>query len=446
VGKPALALARAAGMITVVCIVFVAAFLWGLVTNPDLFSPAKFFLFSFLVFHLGLFALHASYELCLLILLVLLVGASAVLFEAVSPLPPSRPELLPMRRRVDPHYFLLCIWALSLPAIASEAYLMWKVGGVQAFVNVIGNRVVEFRGLGWAVTLSATLVTLNLAYFAVGLTRTRSRWWWCLYFLHFGMSAAVGLLSGSRGGFLNIFAMQLFGYHYIRGNVRLVRALPIAVVLVTTALILGAVRNAVRFENDVLTTSLGARNQALEYGTFQYGVQPLEILLDADDIKPAHGMTLVSLVTNVVPRDWWPDKPDTGGVFFTKEYVGNAWGGASNLTPTLLGEGVINFGWLGGIAFYVVVYPTMMYLLVRYYRRVIALARKARDAAAALDVAFYICVLWAAVGLMIAEVTTTIVGLITTKLLPLLLVKLVLRMRLWPAAGAALSTQPAASG
>jgi hypothetical protein len=419
-------------MSVLVCGIFVVVFLWGLVSNPDLFSPAKFFLFSYFVFHLGVLSDRYPYELWLLILVVLLVGATTVLFEALNPLPREPRYALQLPRPADPRYFLVWIWALSLPAVAAEGYLLWKLGGLQAYLNLLGSRVVEFRGSGWAIALAASIVTFNLAYFAVGLTRTRSRLWWSAYGVHLALSLAVGLLSGSRSAFLNTFAIQLFCYHYIKGNVKLTRAVPIAVALVVAALALGAVRNAVRFEDDAVSVATSSSDHPLQFSTFTYGIQPLQILLDADQLKPAYGLTLVSVVTNVVPRDWWPDKPDTGGVFFTKVYTGNAWGGYSNLTPTLLGEGIINFGWVLGILTYALAYPALMYGVVRYYRRVVIWARAERGATAAIEILLYVCVMWAVVGLMVAEVTTTVVNLVTVRVLPLLLLKVVFAQPLRP--------------
>lgn len=416
-------------MSIVVCGLFIVTFLYALVSNRDTFSPAKFFLFSFLVFHLGALSGTSSYELWMLILLVLLVGMTAVMFEALGSVPPAPRDVLNVRKLPDAQFFLTWIWLLSLPGILAEVYLVESFGGIQAYVNIMGNRVIEFRGLGWAITLIATLLAFNLAYFAVGLTRRRSRLWWTCYGLHFLILLATGLLSGSRSGILNIFAMQLFCYHYIKRNVRLTRALPIAVALLVFAMVLGVVRNYVKFENDVLTTGLEGQDQVGGYSTFQYGVLPLHILLDADHLQLAYGMTLVSLVTNVVPRDWWPDKPDTGGVFFTKAYTGDAWDGASNLTPTFLGEGIINFGWACGILFFVFTYPAVMYFLVTYYRRVIMRMRATPGPAAAVDLALYVFVMWAVIALMTGEVTTTILGLLLTRLAPIALLKAVLGQR-----------------
>jgi hypothetical protein len=85
-----------------------------------------------------------------------------------------------------------------------------------------------------------------------------------------------------------------------------------------------------------------------------------------------------------------------------------------------------------GVLLYVSVYPTLMYLLVRYYRRVVVWARAEPGPTAAVEILLYVCVMWALVGLMVAEVTTTVVSLVTARLLPLLLVKVVLGQRLRP--------------
>lgn len=415
-------------MIVVVCGLFIISFLYALVSNRDMFSPAKFFLFSFLVFHAGAFS-DKSYELWMLLLLVLMVGATAVMFEALCPVQRARGSALALQKPSDARHFLLWIWALSTPGIIGETYLVYSFGGIQGYINVIGNRVIEFRGLGWATTLAATLMTFNLAYFAVGLTRRRSGLWWTFYIAHFLILLVTGLLSGSRGGILTVFAMQLFCYHYIKSRVRLTRALPIAAALLVFAMVLGVVRNGVKIEGDAFTTGLEGRDEIVEFSTFKYGVVPLQLLLSADHLRLAYGMTMVSLVTNVVPRDWWPDKPESGGIYFTKVYTGDAWDGASNLTPTLLGEGIINFGWTLGIAFFVSVYPALMYFSVKYYRRIVMRLRAAPGAASAIDFVLYVFVLWAVVALMTGEVTNVSLSLALTRIVPIAVLKAVLGHR-----------------
>lgn len=413
-------------MSIVVCSLFVVALVYAIVTNADLFSPAKFYLLSFMLFYFGALTNDAKYQLWLLVLLVLLVGVTAVVFEALSPIPRVARLALNVRKSADPPHFLHWIWLLSLPGVLAEVFLVHQFGGIQGYVNIIGNRVVEFRGFGWATTLTGTLMALNLAYFAVGLTQRRAKLWWAVYWTHLLVVLVTGLLSGSRSGVLNIFVMQLFCYHYLRRNVRLTRAVTIAVVLLACAMILGVVRNGVKYEGDTFTTGLQQRDTFVEFSTIHYGETPLQILLDADDLHLAYGTTFLSLVTNAIPRDWWPDKPDTGGGFFTKVYTGDAWNGASNLAPTFLGEWIINFGWALGIGLFMVTYPMLMYFSFVYYRRTILRVRAAADANAALDVVLYIVVLWALVALMTGEVTNILLNMVLTRVAPLAALRAVL--------------------
>jgi len=406
-------------MSTALALLFLAAFLWALISNRDLFSPAKFYLFSFLVFHVGALESWHAPEVWLLMMLVLLVGSVAVLFEALQPLP----RLMHRTRgrggisQEDPHTFHW-LWLLSLPAILSQAYMIQFFGGLAGYLTVLAFRVVEWRGLGWAKTVIATMTTLNLVYLAVGLSRARSRAWWCGYALHFVIVLALGLLSGSRSSILNVIAMQMFTYHYVRRAVNVRTAAVLAVSLVLSGLVLGVVRDSFRVGEDDFKTGLADADQILSIPTLKYGVTPLDLLVEAGPLKLAYGSTLLSLFTNAVPRNWWPDKPDTGGVFFTKEYTGDEWEGASNLTPTILGEAVINFGWLVGIPVFLIAYPALLYFVVRRYRRTQLRLRHAPGAVASIDFVTYLLWMWAVVALMTGEVTNVILTTVLTGLLP----------------------------
>jgi hypothetical protein len=178
--------------------------------------------------------------------------------------------------------------------------------------------------------------------------------------------------------------MQMFTYHYVRRAVNVRTAAVLAVSLVLGART-GVVRDSFRVGEDDFKTVLADADQILSIPTLKYGVTPLDLLVEAGPLKLAYGSTLLSLFTNAVPRNWWPDKPDTGGVFFTKEYTGDEWEGASNLTPTILGEAVINFGWLVGIPVFLIAYPALLYFVVRSYRRTQLRLRHAPGAVASID-------------------------------------------------------------
>lgn len=414
-----------------VCSLVVLTGTFAFLTNRDMFSPGKFYLISFALFYAGALAVPDQYELWLLMLLVLLIGVATVCLEAgVGPpihfaAQRSRSMPAPSAERNVAFW----IWVASIPAVAAQIYIVQHFDGLEGYINMIGNRVIETRGLGWAKTLTATIVVLNLMYFAIGITRRRRKFWWLGWGMHLLIVLAIGALSGSRGSILTVFPLQLFLYHYLRHRVKIVYALPMGLVLVICAILIGVAREGLRLDQGAVSTGLDTTDQALSLSIFNYGVRPLQILLYAPDLQLAHGSTLLSVLTNVIPRDFWPDKPDTGGVFFTKVYTGDAWEGASNLTPTFLGEGVINFGWLGGLAFYMVMSLLLMYWVVGYYKRIQSKLRRRRDAGVAIDVVVYGLVMWAAVALMVGEVTNTVQNLVMTQLLPALVMKMVLIKR-----------------
>jgi hypothetical protein len=409
-----------------VCSLLVLTGALAFLTNRDMFSPGKFYLISFMMFYAGALASPDEYELWLLMLLVLLIGVATVCLEAGAALQIPREAQLPQRSSSGERNVAFWIWVASLPAIAAQVYIVHHFDGLEGYINIIGDRVIEMRGLGWAKTLTATIVILDLMYFGIGLTRRRSKSWWMLWGLHLLVVLGMGALSGSRGSILTVFPLLLFSYHYLRKPVKIVYALPIGLVLVGCAIAIGIIRQGLRLDEGTVSTGFDSYDQALSLSIFNYGVLPLKILLFASDLQLAGGTTLISVLTNPIPRDFWPDKPDTGGVFFTKVYTGDAWDGASNLTPTFLGEGVINFGWLGGLVFFIAASLALMWWVVRYYKQMQSRVAGGSDAGVAIEVVVYGLVMWAAVALMVGEVTNTVQTLVMTQILPALVMKAVL--------------------
>lgn len=415
-----------------VCILFVVSVLCAMATNRDLFSPAKFFLFSFLAFHVGGLVTKPSSEVWLLVSLVLLTGLLTAAFEAatapVAPHSGLRWSRAADHRRGEGNVFFW-MWIVSAPAILAQVYMVQNFGGLEGYVNSLGLRVLEWRGLGWAKTLIATLIPINLLYFAIGLRRPRSRLWWTVYGAHFLILMVVGLMSGSRSGVLNTFALQLFCYHYLKRRVGWTRAAMFGAGLVMFALVLGVVREGLKVEGGEVTTGLSDAESVFKTASLNNGIEPLQLLVDADQLKLAYGSTLVSLFTNAVPRGLWPDKPDTGGVYLTKVYTGDAWEGASNLTPTFIGEFIINFGWIAGPLLFAVVYPAMLYGVVRSYRSVVPRPGQLISAAQAARFLTYLFVMWSVVALMTGEVTNVLLNLVLTQLIPLILMRRILLPR-----------------
>jgi hypothetical protein len=232
-----------------------------------------------------------------------------------------------------------------------------------------------------------------------------------------------GLLLGSRGSLLSVLALQMFLYHYLRKRVTIAWAVSVGGALVLVAVIIGVARQGVKFDDGTLTTGLDTHESVVSDSTFNYGVLPLKLLVDADHLALANGTTFLSVLTNPVPRDWWPEKPDSGGVFFTKAYTGDAWDGASNLTPTFLGEGIINFGWFAGTMVYFLVNSMLVLFVTELYRRTLIRLRRQLSATVALDVLIYVFLMWSVIALMVGEVTNVVVNLIATQMIPVAVFK-----------------------
>lgn len=415
---------------------FMVTVVIAFVTNVDLMSPAKLFLLTFASFHVGgLISSEDSSELWLLVLLVLLVGVVIVFLEATVA-KPSRRKLRSQKvasfiRRMDvaDSRFFAGIWLLSVPAVLAQGFMIQYFGGLEGYFNVLGLRVLEWRGLGWAKSLIMTLLPLNLAYFAAGLMKPRSRSWWLLYGLHFSCLLVVSLMLGSRSSILNTFALQLFCFNYIKRRVSLHYVATLAAILLFAALILGVVRDGFKIDDGRLVTGLDVAESSINIVTLNYGITPLKLLVDTNLLELAHGSTFLSLLTNVIPRDWWPDKPDTGGVYFTKVYTGDAWDGASNLTPTFLGEWVMNFGWTIGLLMFLISYSVIFYWVTWSYRRIVQRLDYDISYTAAIDFLIYLTAMWAAVALMVGEVTNVILTTLLSQTLPLLCLRSLLTRR-----------------
>ena len=401
----------------------------SLYKNSDIFSPAKFFLLSFAVFHAGILFMTAQTELWMLVFIVLLVAYAVVLLEEkykffyykgqqdISGVVCTGTDICDDR-------LVWFLWMLSLPGLFSQAYMFYVFGGIEGFINSLAFRVVEWRGLGWAKTLISIMAPVNLVYFAIGLSKTRSRFWWRLYAIHFLCLMVLGVLLGSRSSILNVIALQCFTFNYIRKpiNPRLVVIFVFLLVLLSG--VLGVIRDGLKFDGDELVTGLNYSESSMSYATFYYGVEPLSILVKSPDLNLAYGSTFVSLFTNMIPRAIWPDKPDSGGVFFTKVYTGDAWDGASNLTPTFMGEWVINFGWELGLLSFVISYVCLLSFVVKKYWLIRTKLLAVKNALNILDFIIYVYLMWSIVALMTGEVTNVILNMVLSQLIPLFAIKI----------------------
>ena len=416
--------------IILISLFLVIAF-FSIFTNRDLFSPAKYYLLSFLIFF-GSIAGYNQYSQAvrLLSLLVLMIGALAAIFESArlpvvkhfsSTAEPTK-ELSVLRR----------IWLFTTIPILAQAYLIVIAGGWTLYLEGYGNRVISLRGYGPAVILMMSISALNLAYLSISLLRPRSVTWWLCFGLHLGINICLMALTGSRSGILMIFATQLILFNYLVRRIKPQTVVGVCVLLIGLGLLLGILRESKNWLDKIESLDIAIIFDNLDRVALGYGTQPLQLILDSDSMPLAYGTTFFSVVTNPIPREWWPGKFDSGGVFITKAYADDAWEGASNITPTFLGEWVINFGWGLGIAFYIISSILITHMLFRCYRRMLKGVRGIKTVKVALDLVFYIYTLLAVVGLMVGEVTNVVVYLVLAQLIPIMALRMKIGWRTSP--------------
>lgn len=418
-------------MIFIVSILFLMTSVFAVVSNRDIFTPGKLYLVFFLAFHVGALFTPTTIQTGVFVLMVLGMGIFMVLQEAGTG---TRPQILrpakPAERKSRPNIdHTTILWVASIPPVLAQLYMIQHFGGLEGYVQSISLRVVEWAGFGWARTLIGLIVPVNVVYFAIGCHQRRPGPWWILYAAHFALVFVIALLSGSRSSLLNIFIFQLIIYHYMVRRVQMHAALVLGMALILSATTLGVLRNVVRLQDGDFTTIESQSSGSTAVASFSYGIEPLEIITTTEYPQLAYGSTFLSIFTNAVPRDIWPDKPASGGVFFTKNYVGDIWLGYSNLTPTFLGEWIINFGPALGVIGFFLSYGWIALGLERGYRRITAKIAQAPSDVVAIDLVIYLSILVSMVGLIVSETTNVVLLLLTTQLIPLWLLRLFISWR-----------------
>ncbi len=262
-------------MIFVVVSFFLIASVLSMMTNPDIFSPAKLFLMLFMAFYVGAVFSGTTLFTESLIMLVLLVGITVVLAEALQ-VDRLRLSHASSKRDDEPRQLSMgpaaLLWLASAPAVFAQLYMIQRFGGLESYVNNIGLRVVEWAGLGWAVVLIELMGPFTVAYFALGLRGRHSRKWWLLYAAHFSIFLIMAFLSGSRGAVLTTLVLLAIVYHYIRGPVKGSQAVLAAVALLAAAMALGALRNTAKVEHGQFTAGRSTGDNLFDLSAFYYGV------------------------------------------------------------------------------------------------------------------------------------------------------------------------------
>lgn len=351
-------------------------------TNRDLLSPAKLFHVQALVFFLSLYigpeepSVYFMY--CIILLLTAAFGFVEALSLASAPPRPWSTNIAAPPEKI--RIAIFAIWILTAVPVMAQLYLFAIFGGVTQYLASLTLRVREFSGLGPLLTVIKILAVLNIVYFGLVLAggrKTPLRWG--LFIAHLILTTGIGLLSGSRGSTLMNFLLMAMMVNYQRKPIRLYSFAILGTVLVLAGVFIGVARNKVNYAELFSTGSIGTKlgtsfhqditTQIRSDGTTNTGLYSIRLVLAQGVPNPRLGATFMTVVTNFVPRAWWPDKPKPGGVVLTEEYTKNAWNGLSNLSTGLFVEAMLNFGIIAGLFIGAAGFCLLFYLVLRSYLR-----------------------------------------------------------------------------
>ena len=380
---------------------WIASAIFSFAVNRDPVSPAKFLL-STLAIYFGVIFVESELPMpvfgCYFGLLVLATLLSVVEYESRSVVParlgplraPSPQGEVPTTNRrlgaesttktgfpssavgplPSPWRTAAILWVATCIPICIYVWLFARFGGAEGFFDSAKNRVLDWQGLGPVMIFATIMPTLNLVYcVSVLTTRLRTPSYVAVYALHCVVTVLISIFSSSRSQVLNVIAVSFLLFHYLSRRISAVRFGIVVVSLVMLAAFLGAVREMSKYEQGAFELNMLGLEDSFRFSLFSYGIFPLEVLSKADTITPLMGTTLLSVFTNPIPRALWPDKPETGGVRFTKLYLQNQWDGTSYATPGIVGEFIMNFGWFMGVPFAFGVLCWIFIRVERSYRR-----------------------------------------------------------------------------
>lgn len=346
--------------------------------NADVFSPAKIGLVYLTLYFLKVFSFDADFRLQLMYLGLLgtMYGVACnepkIKSSAWRFVSTAKSDLL------ESHFVglaLFSIFLISFGAVAHKLYDAWAFGGLRDLWMATKMRVIGIEGLEKSYlrfVLFELLPYTNLAlYILLFITNRLDFRWKAVYFAHLAVVVGMGVLSLSRGASFIPIVSFLVLRNYCERQVTFRLAATVVSALIAVSVIMGNVRNQFYFERSGtinLGLDRGTNPDLLDNPIFIYGTSGLQAFLETGVHTPSYGSTFLSILTQPIPRAVFPEKLDTGGVFFTRRYLNDAWGGSSNATTGFLGESVMAFGWVFGLVFGYCVYAVFWKYVIRIYR------------------------------------------------------------------------------
>jgi len=398
----------------------------ALYTNKDLFTPAKFFVAYMFLFHFELVYIDYNLEFYLTYFCLLILASCFVVFEATFPnfislmQTDNRPSSLQRTYLIT----IFSVWILSSVPIAVQFYFISISGGIVQYAIDVIYRAEVWRGKGALIMIIQTMMILNLIYFAAGIYwNKKSKKWWFAFFIHFGFTIMVALLTGSRSVILmNVIFMALL-YHYVSKPLRLRYVLTGFIFLAISLTVLGLARNNFSWDEDGITTGITASPDKLSIATstFRSGLIPLTLVYSKEPPKIQNGTSLITPISNIVPRDIWPKKPDTSSIAMNKQYVEDRGLGPYEYPTGIIGLGIMNFGWIIGIPFSFILLSIIFIFVEVSYKHYVVNPNRQFNFNSILFMILSLYFIQTLPALVVGEFTNVIHGVLLTKFFPIFL-------------------------
>jgi hypothetical protein len=397
----------------------------------DIASPQMMFMASLGVFFSDIFfSQYNLYIYAIYILLLFIVLLTTVIYFQYTPKNHNFHYDLHKNKQVNAPYFSLSIfWILSLPAIIANIYLINMFGGLEGYMMAAKYGTREFHGLGIIKSIISTYYPVSIFYFAYVIKNINSRKVYFFFALHFSIVVIMAILAVSRGTLLTHILAMILVWHYGKSRVKPFTIVSSLGIMLVSAALLGVVRETYSVSEGEVDFGLKGKEVVLKSTWSILGVYPLETMVEAEHIEKKFGLTYLTAITNFVPRVFWPEKPDPGGVIFTRDYAkGLGYDDYSHFTTGLLPEAMINFGSTFGLLFGVFQLFVLLIFLSNYHIKNFIIKRSAmRTDYEVFMTIIYVYSIWHATMLLTGEFTSITIGWLI-KIITLSLVYLILRI------------------
>lgn len=331
--------------------------------NKDPFSPIKIFTFFNGFFYLDIYS--GNYEIS--VTAIYLLQCAAITLLAITE--PSFDTIKKPTIKINHKKATIILWLLTAIPIFTQLRVISELGGIAQTIGNIAFRVEYFEGRGYLIILNSFMIVLNLLHLQVAIQAKKIQYT-IGYAVHFALLILIGLLSGSRSFIAMTALAGCIIFNYQEKIINIAKISMIATTLALLVGVLGQLRNTVTTEDNEITLRNFENGEKFELSHFKYGLIPLEIITSSELKELQYGATYLSLLTNFIPRSIFPEKLESGGIFFTRIYTNDAWGGTSNLATGAITEGIINFGWTAGVTIgmlsILTIYGAGLFLYKRY--------------------------------------------------------------------------------